>query len=365
MRGRVEHVGTWCSGITPAQHAGGPGFNPQCVHFLPLPGLLIDACGPLAAPTPREVARARDSGGRDARVELGARPPRRASRPQAGPIGAAEHRWVHSSVVRAADCRSAGPWLKSGCALLRALSPAARRGALAAALARVSGRWGANSAPRSRAPPRQLDRRSWWLLSCTEAPPVPFRRALPSLLAVPSLACSVASLSLCPGGYLPDQRPLQSTGLAGCQIAWDTSSTWSGKHAQELQLLHLLVHSDRCQLDWPCASTSVARRPQVQVPRRAPSARARVAGGLAGCQIAGGTPRNCNGAAHCLRSAPAAAAASAGNRIGEGTAQTPSPRDARMARLRARRSQHVLGLRPPPPSLWEHFSTSYMAAVPW
>ena len=25
--------GTWCSGITPAQHAGGPGFNPQCVHF--------------------------------------------------------------------------------------------------------------------------------------------------------------------------------------------------------------------------------------------------------------------------------------------------------------------------------------------
>ena len=26
--------------------------------------------------------------------------------------------WVHSSVARAADCRSAGPWLKSGCALL-------------------------------------------------------------------------------------------------------------------------------------------------------------------------------------------------------------------------------------------------------
>ena len=25
--------------------------------------------------------------------------------------------WVHSSVVRAADCRSAGPWLESGCAL--------------------------------------------------------------------------------------------------------------------------------------------------------------------------------------------------------------------------------------------------------
>ena len=26
--------------------------------------------------------------------------------------------WVHSSVVRAADCRSAGPWFKSGCALI-------------------------------------------------------------------------------------------------------------------------------------------------------------------------------------------------------------------------------------------------------
>ena len=26
--------------------------------------------------------------------------------------------WVHSSVVRAADCRSAGPWFKSGCSLL-------------------------------------------------------------------------------------------------------------------------------------------------------------------------------------------------------------------------------------------------------
>ena len=91
-------------------------------------------------------------------------------------------------------------------------------------------------------------RRSWWLLSCTEAPPVPFRRVLPSLLAVPSLACSVASLSLCPGGYLPDQHSLQSTGLAGCQIAWDTSSTWSGKRAQELLPLHLLVLCDRNQL---------------------------------------------------------------------------------------------------------------------
>ena len=27
-------LGTWCSGITPALHVGGPGFNPQCVHDL-------------------------------------------------------------------------------------------------------------------------------------------------------------------------------------------------------------------------------------------------------------------------------------------------------------------------------------------
>ena len=27
------HTGTWCSGITSALHAGGPGFNPHCVNF--------------------------------------------------------------------------------------------------------------------------------------------------------------------------------------------------------------------------------------------------------------------------------------------------------------------------------------------
>jgi hypothetical protein len=29
----AHRKGTWCSGITPAQHAGGPGFNPQRVHL--------------------------------------------------------------------------------------------------------------------------------------------------------------------------------------------------------------------------------------------------------------------------------------------------------------------------------------------
>ena len=28
--------GTWCSSITPAQHAGGPGFNPQCFQYFGL-----------------------------------------------------------------------------------------------------------------------------------------------------------------------------------------------------------------------------------------------------------------------------------------------------------------------------------------
>ena len=30
----AEAMGTWCSGITSAPHAEGPGFNPQCVQFV-------------------------------------------------------------------------------------------------------------------------------------------------------------------------------------------------------------------------------------------------------------------------------------------------------------------------------------------
>ena len=30
--GFMSLMGTWCSGITPAQHAGGPGLNPQRVQ---------------------------------------------------------------------------------------------------------------------------------------------------------------------------------------------------------------------------------------------------------------------------------------------------------------------------------------------
>ena len=31
-----QSSGTWCSGITSASHAEGPGFKSQCVHFLSL-----------------------------------------------------------------------------------------------------------------------------------------------------------------------------------------------------------------------------------------------------------------------------------------------------------------------------------------
>lgn len=29
---KMEYLGSWCGGITPAQHAGGPGLKPQRVH---------------------------------------------------------------------------------------------------------------------------------------------------------------------------------------------------------------------------------------------------------------------------------------------------------------------------------------------
>ena len=34
---RMSVKGTWCSGITSASHAEGPGFKSQCVHFMPRP----------------------------------------------------------------------------------------------------------------------------------------------------------------------------------------------------------------------------------------------------------------------------------------------------------------------------------------
>ena len=45
--------------------------------------------------------------------------------------------WVHSSVVRAADCRSAGPWFKSGCALYRSHRLGGRRAIFGLAATRL------------------------------------------------------------------------------------------------------------------------------------------------------------------------------------------------------------------------------------
>ena len=39
MHRKDSRMGTWCSGITSASHAEGPGFNPQCVQFVLLAGL--------------------------------------------------------------------------------------------------------------------------------------------------------------------------------------------------------------------------------------------------------------------------------------------------------------------------------------
>ena len=38
---RLSAWGTWCSGITSASHAEGPGFKSQCVHFLCIACLYI------------------------------------------------------------------------------------------------------------------------------------------------------------------------------------------------------------------------------------------------------------------------------------------------------------------------------------
>ena len=43
-------TGTWCSGITSALHAEGPGFNPQCVHARLLPSMFGPSACCIRAP---------------------------------------------------------------------------------------------------------------------------------------------------------------------------------------------------------------------------------------------------------------------------------------------------------------------------
>ena len=42
----MESWGSWCSGITPAQYAGGPGLNPRTVHITTLSSLAYIRGGP-------------------------------------------------------------------------------------------------------------------------------------------------------------------------------------------------------------------------------------------------------------------------------------------------------------------------------
>ena len=51
----THNAGTWCSGITSALHAEGPGFNPQCVHNCCTPGMCV--CFSLRQPQARPAVR--------------------------------------------------------------------------------------------------------------------------------------------------------------------------------------------------------------------------------------------------------------------------------------------------------------------
>ena len=57
MRGRTVmlpmQMGTWCSGITSASHAEGPGFKSQCVHFSKLLKAVPLRCHPCEAHAPK------------------------------------------------------------------------------------------------------------------------------------------------------------------------------------------------------------------------------------------------------------------------------------------------------------------------
>ena len=59
-------------------------------------------------------------------------------------------------------------------------------------------------------------RRQLLCCHCAEADPDPFEFTIPPLLAVPSLTCSVASLSQYPGDYLPGRARLHERALAAC-----------------------------------------------------------------------------------------------------------------------------------------------------
>ena len=64
-------------------------------------------------------------------------------------------------------------------------------------------------------------RRSWWLLACTEAPPVPCKRVLPSLLALPGRALPASAYAreaTCQTNTLCRAHALQAARLHGSRL---------------------------------------------------------------------------------------------------------------------------------------------------
>ncbi len=97
--------------------ARGPGFNSRSSPLDPTQ--CATKCG-----TPTNGTRSRSATQSEARGTSWCgrrlcRPPLAAADKNAEQKTQRPAKRVHSSVVRAADCRSAGPWLKSGCALLQ------------------------------------------------------------------------------------------------------------------------------------------------------------------------------------------------------------------------------------------------------
>ena len=116
-------TGTRCSGIIPAQLAGGPGFNPRCVHHVMA---TRSFCEPwrrverFLSPTVRVAYWVRRLSPKEEIVGSSPTSGKCMSDGEQNRVlrtSPCPNNWVHSSVVRADNRRSAGPWFKSGCAL--------------------------------------------------------------------------------------------------------------------------------------------------------------------------------------------------------------------------------------------------------
>ena len=114
-RPKRSAAAAWSSGMILGLGPRGPGFNSRSSPLDPTQ--CATKCG-----TPTNATRSRSATQSEARGTSGCgrrlrRPPLAAADKNAEQKTQRPAKRVHSSVVRAADCRSAGPWFKSGCAL--------------------------------------------------------------------------------------------------------------------------------------------------------------------------------------------------------------------------------------------------------